>query len=284
MGSSDQFVGDWLVSEYVYSSDGQAIGIVRQRRTLQLLTEGRIRVFQQCDPGPTFHTHPMADFAGEWVFDLSIDGRLRRYLGPDVIGHGETWGDGLLIGRGCWPRFGKLFRSFSLFVTPERQLTGGRFFVGPAPIACIVGVAIPTAAQSDWPVLPDRPAETIATDWYGQTQHLSPDGAVMATMPLTRRYCLPYITETTPAGDMTLRFDSEGRTAQISGDGSGFVWRIGALMEGEIFAAPEQSMHFVEICDGATETINGWRQYYRAGRLERVETFRLYVHRHSACR
>lgn len=277
MRASDQFIGDWLVSEYVFAPDGQALGIVRQRRTLQPLSGRRIRVVQQCEPSLTLDGHAMAAFAGEWVFELQIEGRFRYYLGPDVIGYGEVWGDGYLEGRGCWPRLGKLFRSFSLLVTPERQLTGGRFFVGPAPIACITGVAAPANTQRDWPALAITPPETIAHTWQGQMRHLSPTGDVIATESLMRQYCLPHLVETTSASETRLRFDYQNHTAQISGDGHGFAWRIGALTEGEVFTTSAQCIRFLEVCDSTTATIIGWRHHYRAGRLETIETFQLYA-------
>lgn len=277
MSASDRFIGDWLVSEYVFAPDGQALGVVRQRRTLQPLPGGRIRVVQQCEPSPTLDGHAMAAFAGEWVFELQIEGRLRHYLGPDVIGYGKVWDNGYLEGCGCWPRFGKLFRSFSLLVTPERQLTGGRFFVGPAPIACITGVAAPANTQHDWPELAVAPPETIAHTWQGQMRHLSPTGEDIATELLMRRYCLPYIVETASTGDTKLRFDNQINTVQISGDGHGFAWRIGALTEGEVFTTSAQCIRFLEVCDSATATITGWRHHYHAGRLEKIETFQLHA-------
>ena len=41
---NDKFLGAWLVSEYVYNPDGSFAGIVRQRRELLGLANGRIRV------------------------------------------------------------------------------------------------------------------------------------------------------------------------------------------------------------------------------------------------
>lgn len=93
-------------SEYVYPPDGQTIGVIRQRRILQSLAGDRIRALQQCDPEPALEGHPIAAFAGEWVFELSTDGHLR--YGTDVIGCGEVWGEGRGLGSGCWSRFGKV--------------------------------------------------------------------------------------------------------------------------------------------------------------------------------
>ena len=38
---SDKFLGAWLVSEYVYNPDGSFAGIVRQRRELLQMDNGR---------------------------------------------------------------------------------------------------------------------------------------------------------------------------------------------------------------------------------------------------
>jgi hypothetical protein len=272
MGDADRFLGSWLVSEYVYTPDGHAIGVVHQRRELRRLNDHRIRVIQHCVPEPALDGHPMAAFAGEWVFDLSIEGRLRRYHGPDVVGCGEVWGEGMMIGRGLWPRFGKLFRSFAMLVTPDRQVTGGRFFVGPAPVACIVGVGVPEHTGASWPVLHNNEHPgMLATCWRGHVHRLSPEGVVIDAHPLERQYHRSAVTEATPARTVMLRYDRQ----KISGDGVGIGWRIGALFEGDILFTPEHSVTFLEVCDSVTRIIVGIRRHYRAGLLEYVETFQL---------
>ena len=88
----------------------------------------------------------MADFAGDWVFDMEVDGRQRRYLGPDVVGTGTEWQPGAMTGRGVWPRFGYEFESYSVLLAPDRQLTGGFFSLAHRSVADIVGVAVPESA------------------------------------------------------------------------------------------------------------------------------------------
>ncbi len=147
---SNRFGGDWLVSEYVHDPDGHLAGIVRQRRTLEAITPDVIRVTQVCEP-EGLDGHPMQDFAGTWVFDLRIDGALRIYEGPDVVGHGCEWSPGAMTGQGVWPRFGHTFESFAVLVTPDRQLTGGFFGLAGRSVADIVGVAEPDRGR--WPAL-----------------------------------------------------------------------------------------------------------------------------------
>ena len=84
----NSFEGTWLVSEYVYSPSGEFSGVVRTTRQVEALGEGRVRVTQQCTPGPELENGPMASFRGEHVFDLLPAGHARRYLRPDVIGVG----------------------------------------------------------------------------------------------------------------------------------------------------------------------------------------------------
>ena len=143
MGRSDSFDGAWLVVEYVHDPDGTFVGVVRQRRVVEAVDEGRLRVTQTCDPAPELTGHPMAAFAGEWVFDLEVVGPYRHYLGPDVIGLGTQWQPGAMTGSGVWPRFGHEFTSYGVLVRPDRQLTGGFFSLAGRPIADIVGVAVP---------------------------------------------------------------------------------------------------------------------------------------------
>ena len=176
-GERDAFLGDWLVTEHVFDpTTGAHLGDVRQRRTLARRADGAIRITQVCVPDRRLADHPMAGFAGEWVFDIAVDGRTRRYLGPDVLGEGTEWAPGALTGAGRWPRFGADFTSWSALVAPGRQLTGGTFLVAGDPIAVIVGVAIEAVAgphagagvppdAGDWPSLDPDGVGAVGT--YG---------------------------------------------------------------------------------------------------------------------
>ena len=139
----DRFGGGWLVTEYVFDPDGSYRGSVSQRRVVEPAGEGRFRVAQSCRPSPELEGHPMAGFAGDWVFDMEVDGSQRRYLGPDVVGAGTEWSPGAMTGRGAWPLFGYEFESYSVLVAPDRQLTGGFFSLAGRSVADIVGVAVP---------------------------------------------------------------------------------------------------------------------------------------------
>ncbi len=142
----DPFSGAWLVTEHVYDPDGTYRGSVAQRRQVEQAGRDRFRVAQHCEPSPELDGHPMAGFAGNWVFDMEIDGAERRYLGPDVVGAGTEWSPGAMTGRGAWPRFGYEFESYSVLVAPDRQLTGGFFSLAGRSVADIVGVAVPESA------------------------------------------------------------------------------------------------------------------------------------------
>lgn len=155
MTNRDGFLGAWRVTEYVFEPDGRYAGFVHQRRTLHQLDNGHIRVVQQCHPSAELDTHPMAAFAGEWVFDLSVAGQKRLYHGPDVIGMGMQWVDGIMTGRGRWPRFGYDFVSFGFLDSAEKQITGGTFHDDGIPLVRIIGIAHPESACNAWPVLHD---------------------------------------------------------------------------------------------------------------------------------
>ena len=143
----DRFGGAWLVVEYVFDPDGAYRGSVTQRRRVEPVQDGRFRVAQSCVPSAELAGHPMADFAGDWVFHMEVDGPQRRYLGPDVVGTGTEWSAGAMTGRGMWPRFGYEFESYSVLVAPDRQLTGGFFSLAGRSVADIVGVAVPESAR-----------------------------------------------------------------------------------------------------------------------------------------
>ena len=163
--ASDRFSGAWLVTEHVFDPDGSYRGSIAQRRGVEPAGEGRFRVAQSCRPSPELDGHPMAGFAGDWVFDMEIDGLERRYLGPDVVGAGTEWGPGAMTGRGVWPRFGYEFESYSVLVAPDRQLTGGFFSLAGRSVADIVGVAVPESAGIEPRLDLSAPVPAVEEDW-----------------------------------------------------------------------------------------------------------------------
>lgn len=173
---TDRFLGSWLVTENVFGPDGTLLGKVRQTRRLEELAGGALRVVQDCQPEPELADHAMAAFAGEWVFEMSVEGSDRYYNGPDVIGRGTQWVEGVMTGQGMWPRFGHTFRSFSVMAGPDRQITGGTFSTGSALDASIAGVAVTDDGAGEFPELPTAVPEfpAIEPGWiarrYGPVQ------------------------------------------------------------------------------------------------------------------
>ena len=164
-GGGDRFGGAWLVTEHVFDPGGAYRGSVTQRRRVEPGDDGRFRVVQHCEPSPELDGHPMAAFAGEWVFDMEIDGAERRYLGPDVVGAGTGWSPGAMTGRGAWPRFGYEFESYSVLVAPDRQLTGGFFSLAGRSVADIVGVAVPESAGVEPRLDLSAPVPEVEGSW-----------------------------------------------------------------------------------------------------------------------
>lgn len=256
----DVFNGHWLVSEYVYNADGTFAGIVRQRRMLQALDGGLLRVLQQCQPDERLAGHPMAAFQGEWAFDLAVDGRARRYLGPDVLGSGLAWGDGVVTGRGVWPRFGHNFTAFSLLLTPTLQITGGKFFNAGQLIANIIGVAVPEMSVQQRPEFAGTTyPQHIAALWRGSSETFAPDGRLLGGYHSTRRYHDGGWTDETaqttmrPLGEHWLVEQDNRR---------GIGKRSGWLLEIELHNAQEHSQT-LEILDAARGYLivleNRWR-------------------------
>lgn len=251
------FVGDWLVSEYVYTPAGEYVGLVRQRRRLEP-ADGRLRVVQVCEP-----VERAADLSalgretaavmdrrvGEFVFDLALEGRARRYLGPDVVGGGVAWAEGVLTARGLWPRFGYNFTSFSMVLGPTRQITGGRFFVANREVAVIVGVAGPSDA--------DYPALTPPTPrvWAGLRGTFTPQGALLD--------------ETTVAA-ADLLDDLRGQAPGWQGR----CMAYGPLLEAEGVAGPGETVSLLAVHDAAAGLV-GLARWRQDELLQRVQVYRL---------
>lgn len=168
---SDEFTGNWLVTEYVYNPDGVFAGIVHQKRRVEPLDENRLRVIQDCYPSEALDNHPMASFRGHWEFDVHKNDKHREYHGEDVIGTGYSWSDHAMTGQGIWTRFGYNFTSFGVVTRANRQLTGGTFLTAHVPMCKIIGIAVPekTDAPEAWVTL-SQEALPDSTQWIGSLE------------------------------------------------------------------------------------------------------------------
>jgi hypothetical protein len=275
MSTSTSFTGSWLVSEYVYTPAGEFVGVVRQRRALQPLGDV-IRVIQVCEPlelapevrrtvlnrqtsneGQSRLTgqstaewcdansvaNIMNQRVGEFVFDLKIIGKARHYLGPDVLGGGFSWRDGVLTARGLWPNFGYNFTSFSILLHPRKQFTGGKFFTANREICTIVGLATPE--DEGYPAF----AGTLSAGGFSGTLYeIAPDGTELERRELTV---------------------DGGRRSMVGGQSFSY----GPLTETEAVAAPGQTVSTLEIADG--DFCAGLRKWTRDEKLEKVEVWTL---------
>lgn len=287
MTTEDRFIGAWRVREYVYEPDGRLAGVVDQRRTLERVGDGRTRVVQTCEPNAELQHHAMGRFRGRWIFELEREGRVRRYLGPDVVGSGFGFGPSAMFGRGLWPRFGHGFTSFSL-LTGERQITGGCFFDASALVARIVGVATPDHPEATWPALSSVtwPGEHAA-DWTGTVETYGSDGALAKSVRIRRRYSsgererkLQEVELEGGAGGelrLTLR---DLRLASVNGmlgglAVDGLARTSGPLLELELQAGPRTRFEGLEILDCIDNRVVGLRKRFDDETLVTLEVLRL---------
>ncbi len=198
MGS---FLGAWRVREYIFDADGTYRGQVLQRRQLFLRHDARVRVMQDCKLDRALLRHPIAAFAGHHEFDLVTVGSTRRFLGPAVIGAGvqvQVGDISTTLGRGHWPALGYSFTSYGVVGQRQRQLTGGRFYIGARSIAELVGVAEPEpragpragqGAPADYPRLrgPTEPL-AIGRAWSGERVRRDADGGCEQLGRVERTY------------------------------------------------------------------------------------------------
>jgi len=214
---TDRFGGTWLVTEYVHDPDGRFAGIVRQRRTVEALAPGRIRVTQVCEPDKRLDRHPMGAFAGRWVFEGTTEGALRVYEGPDVVGYGVEWSPGAMTSQGLWPRFGYAFESYGVVIAPDRQLTGGFFALAGRSVADIVGVAQPD--RGEWPAL-DMAAEPPRLDCEGPgiQRRVGPLAVVEVWPSPTEKVRILALTDEATRSSFTIadRWSPQGRDVTVS--------------------------------------------------------------------
>jgi hypothetical protein len=271
------FLGSWLVSEYVYNPSGTFVGVVHQRRELARLENGNLRVWQFCEPCE--FEHPLARREGEYVFELKVDGRARRYLGPDVLGSGLSWGEGVLTARGLWPRFGYNFTSFSVQTSAERQVTGGKFFSASEMVANIVGVAVADDGRGGQPSARTWPkmrgplwANEVSERWRGTVRTVNAEGTVSAERVVERRYNGLGWDEGDDAEAVRLT-ENDDRFLFSTSQLAGIAKRVGHLLEIEAFGADGVSVEWMEVLDGVE--LIGLRRWKCDETIQQVEVLRL---------
>jgi hypothetical protein len=269
---SDPFAGAWRVKEYVFDASGAPLGVVHQTRRVAPSEKG-LRIHMDCDPDAGV---VMENFRGHHEFDVVVDGRLRRYQGPAVLGMGVAVDRGIVLGRGVWPHFGYSFTSYSVLVAKDRQLTGGAFHRGGEVVARIAGVAAP-AAQAVLPASlggPTWPGE-VAPEWVGTMRVVGPDSELRTETTVVRRY----------DGDA---MESEGEAFSVIRDARSL--RIDGRIEGERFVGFGKSYGWLTmmeaVCgdavlewrllvDGPHRRLVEIRRWLLADRLERIDVISL---------
>ncbi|HCP45400.1 MAG TPA: hypothetical protein DIU15_05130 [Deltaproteobacteria bacterium] len=273
------FAGTWLVREYVFDAEGALLGTVRQRRALERLDDHRLRLTQDCTPDTSLADHPMSTFAGTHVFDLALEGTRRRYLGPAVIGVGQSLGETAMWGEGVWPEFGHAFQSYA-FSGQDKQLTGGRFADGSTLVAQIAGIARPDTG-GPWPELtgPFAPAE-VASHWQGDRTVFHPSGSPLERESIQRVYEGDSWREQASSGtrgaELTLR-DRRllARVEEPTGLLQGVSRRYGWLLEHDWAGPTGSHVRGFEALDAAGAEIMAIYRRYQDQQLERIEVLHL---------
>jgi hypothetical protein len=270
---SDPFGGAWRVREYVFDASGAPLGVVHQTRRLAA-GNGSLRVAMDCDPDAGA---AMARFRGRHEFDLVVDGRLRHYRGPSVLGTGVAVDDGVVLGRGVWPVFGHSFTSYSVLVTPDRQLTGGTFHRGGEVVARIVGVAGPEQGER-WPALtgPSWPGE-VASAWVGARRSFGASGDLRETAASERVYRADGIEDLSARESVRLTKEAGALRVEGSIDGAplvGFGKTYGWMTAIEAVCG-DAVVEWTELLDPEHGHLVGIRRWLVADRLERIDLWRL---------
>jgi hypothetical protein len=268
---SENFVGCWRVSEYVFDANGSFVGVIEQRRQLMSLPNGRIRVTQHCTPKLSDAKHAMNAFAGEWIFEMSRHGRKRLYHGPDVVGLGLNWGEETITGRGVWTRFGHNFTSFGVMVNPRRQITGGKFYNASELVANIVGVAIVEDEKDHtFPKLDvTRQAHNFGSNWKGERRVFDTDGHLRNVSSV----CDEIGEFGWKSGNNEIHFAQDEDRLRVSGAVRGIAKRFGCAIE--MFAvdvdSPNAQIESFAVLDSESQTWIEVAQKNSDGKLASME-------------
>ena len=250
------FSGDWLVSEYLYTPSGEYVGLIHQRRQVQpngeltrviQITE-KVQLADSISDEAKALATIMDERAGASSFDLKLVGKARHYLGEDVIGGGFSWKDGVLTAKGLWTRYGYNFTSFSMLLSPRRQVTGGRYYRSNQEIAVIVGVAVPEDEG-----FPEMTAGALEKEYRGERYSISPNGDLLETLEIS-------------ANETTFT-DKEGMRGNEK--------QYGALRELEMVTAPGETISAIEVVDHASGSIAGIWKKFRDEKLNQVDVYML---------
>ncbi|MBX3061622.1 MAG: hypothetical protein U0528_20145 [Anaerolineae bacterium] len=273
----DRSGNQWLLSNYVFDADGHYVGLIHQRRRLEQRSDGTTRILQICEPHLRVPNHPMAAFAGEWTFDLSYEGRIRRYQGPDMIGAGLAWGNDALTARGVWPRFGYNYTSFSVLISPERQITGEKFYKAGQLVANVIGIGVPEvvdAGVNPFPAFgnPIKPQE-IASTWHGTSAIFDPGWRVQAQGNVIRLYGGESWRDQVELGSQSaVELHPDGDSYRVRGTMEGTAKRSGWLLEYSAVSIAHEvwQQDTVEVLDSGSKTLVTLTHAYVDGALAQV--------------
>lgn len=250
------FVGEWRVTEYVYTPAGEFVGYIRQGRALWP-TQEALRIRQICAPveevtGLSAEGRRVCAALnrrnGTFIFDIHTHGSARHYRGPAVLGSGRLWREGVLTARGIWPDLGYTFTSFSFVLHPHRQITGGRFSVAGRELCALVGVAVPS--QQPYAELA-APAPVVGP---GHLWTMHPDGTPLSEAAIT-------------LADLTSDFDP----ATGQGAWTGASAHYGNLTQSEAVNPLGHSLSWLEVADGSSRV--GWRSLTLAEQVSQVQVY-----------
>ncbi len=280
---SDSFAGAWAVREYVFDPGGAALGTVAQRRRVVSRPGGGLRVIQDCVPDPSLAGHPMDEFRGHHEFDLTKQGSLRRYHGPDVVGSAVSYGDGAMLGRGVWTRFGYNFQSWAVMLGPERQLTGGRFSRAGKTMAVIVGIAEPEREGASPSLAEPTTPQAVSKSWAGTSELFSSELGARLHSSLSRAYDAHGFRE---RGQYAWSIDLSSVDGAFRASGSsggetviGFARRYGWVTYIEAASSDGGHVDAIEAFDPASDTLVGFRRSGEGETTTQVEVIRLQAQR-----
>ena len=135
-----------------------------------------------------------------------------------------------------------------MLLDPDRQVTGGKFFLANEEVATIVGLATPE--DEGYPVFEDG---TIADTYHGKRYSISPDGDEVEVIDIE-------------ASELTFS-EKEGMRGNEK--------QYGALRELEVVTAPGETISAIEVTDHASGSIAGIWKRCRDEKLSSVEIYLL---------
>lgn len=182
----------WRTTQCVFDPTGEFLGLMHQRRQVEVLSDGRTRITLENLLSEEIGAHAASVLAGSWQLLVAQHGPELRVEGVDATGTGVAMAPSGSMSSMYWPRMLQNFSSMYLNISPWRIALGGLLYRSDTRDASArtfgIGMAEAEVGHA-WPLLDcGMRASDFSAHWRGVLRLYGAGGVPLSEQPLHRAY------------------------------------------------------------------------------------------------